>query len=98
MDESATQTFDDLFRDLRFRLFVERSFEIVGDAARRLRDQDPTTFARLTEGDKVVGARNVIVHGYDEIKYDQLWENIKGPVPQLLAEVERLMAELRGEA
>jgi len=94
--ETATQTFEDLFRDLRFRFFVERSFEIVGEAARRLRDEDPETFERLSDGAKVVGSRNVIVHGYDEIKYDQLWENIKSPVPQLLAEVESLMRELGG--
>ena len=62
--ETATQTFD-LFTDIRFRFFVERSFEVVGEAARRLRDQDPATFERLSDGDKAIGTRNVIVHGYD---------------------------------
>ena len=94
--ETATQTFEDLFRDLRFRFFVERSFEVVGEAAHRLRDEDAHTFARLSDGVKVVGTRNVIVHGYDEIKYNLLWETLKGSVPQLLAEVETLMTELRG--
>ena len=95
-DRSAARTFADRLANLEFRFFVERSFEIVGEVARRLRDEDPDTFGRLSGGAKVVGARNVIVHGYDEIKDDLLWEAIKGSVPQLLAEVEALMAELRG--
>lgn len=96
VDRSANRTFDDLMTNLEFRFFVERSFEIVGEAARRLRDEDPATFTRLSDGAKVVGTRNVIVHGYDEIKYDLIWEAIKGSVPQLLAEVDGLMSELSG--
>ena len=96
VERSAPRTFADLLASLEFRFFVERSFEVVGEAARRLRDEDSDTFARLSDGAKVVGTRNVIVHGYDEIKYDLLWESIKGSAPLLLVEVEALMAELRG--
>lgn len=79
VDESDGQTFDGLLQDLRYRLFVERSFEIVGEATRRLRDEDPAMFGRLPEGTKIVGTRTAFARmrlgHYDGVRYRRSTKN-----------------------
>lgn len=80
--------------DRRLRHAVERSFEIIGEAARRLESDDPETAARLTALRQVIGLRNRIAHGYDDIDNARVLAIIKTQLPQLLLEAEALLPSL----
>lgn len=84
----ATRSFDDYEKDRLFRRAIEREFEIVGEALKRIRDEDESTFDTIAHAQSIVGFRNRLAHGYDSIDDAIVWGVISGHLPLLLAEVE----------
>ena len=41
----------------------------------------------------IVGARNIIVHKYFNLNLRTIWETVQDDLPELRAQVERLLAE-----
>jgi uncharacterized protein with HEPN domain len=84
----ATRSFNDYEKDRLFRRAIEREFEIVGEALKRIRDEDVETFESIAHAQSIVGFRNRLAHGYDSIDDAIVWGVISGHLPLLLAEVE----------
>jgi uncharacterized protein with HEPN domain len=87
------KTFDDFVESRALRRIAERELEVIGEASRRLRDHDPATAARLPGLSEALGARNVIAHEYDNLKYDQLWETVNGPLRDLAETATSILQE-----
>ena len=81
------------YRDNRMlRQAVERNFEIIGEALKRLAAHDPETSARIGEHRQIIAFRNVLIHGYDLVDHALVWSTIETQVPALLTDVEGLLA------
>src|SRR5215217_6230981 len=87
VNETAEESFDSYQRDLRLRKAIERSFEIIGEAANRLGRLDPEVAARVTAHRDIVAFRNVLIHGYDIPDQPRIWKIVQEFVPVLLSEV-----------
>jgi len=87
----------DYGEDRVLRLAVERSFEIIGEALLRLERRDPATAARIPDYRKIIGFRNRLAHGYDDIDYEQVWEIIERFLPTLRQAVDRLLSEAEAD-
>ncbi len=83
---------DDYTRNRMLRQSVERNFEIIGEAIRRLAQRDPATAPRITGHARIIAFRNLLIHGYDLVDHRVVWEVIQRDVPVLLAEVVALLA------
>jgi len=70
------------------RQAIERNFEIIGEAVGRLARDDPDTASRLSEHRRIVAFRNVLIHGYDLVDDDLVWDTVKTKLPILLSDVE----------
>lgn len=70
---------------------VERNFEIIGEAMRRLEKDDPATAARITDYRRIIAFRNVLIHGYDTIDPAIVWGAIEDDLAPLLADVHALL-------
>ena len=51
-----------------------------------------TAVTRFTEHRQVIGFRNVLVHGYDDVGYENVWGIITTKQPILVEEVRGLLA------
>ena len=75
---------------------VIRQFTIIGEAIRNL-PQDLLARAPEIAWRGAVGMRNALVHGYFSIDPGIVWESIERDLPQLRAEVRRLLHDLGEE-
>ena len=60
----------DYSADLLLRSAVERHFEILGEALRRLETLDPSLCFQISEHRRTIAFRNIIAHGYDAVDDD----------------------------
>ncbi len=70
---------------------VERNFEIIGEALRRLSQHDPATAQHMSSQAQIIAFRNRLIHGYDLIDHAVVWDVIQRDVPVLIAEVVTLL-------
>ncbi|HEX5165898.1 MAG TPA: HepT-like ribonuclease domain-containing protein [Thermomicrobiales bacterium] len=80
--------------DSKLRAAVERTFEIIGEALLRLERNDPTLVARITDYRRVIGFRNRLAHGYDDIDDSQVWDIIQTSLPVLRQDIDTILAEI----
>lgn len=73
------------------RQAVERNFEIIGEAMRRLEKDDPDTASRITDYRRIIAFRNVLIHGYDVIDPAIVWSAIQDDLAPLLGDVQALL-------
>lgn len=76
------------------RSAVERQFEIIGEALNRLSKEAPDLAGRVPNLRKIVGFRNVLIHGYAVIDDGRVWEIVTTLLPSLRATVTALLTEL----
>jgi uncharacterized protein with HEPN domain len=80
---SSGMDFTQYSNDRRTQLAVERSLEVIGEAAGRLsapfRNAHPEIPWR-----QIIGQRNVLIHEYGEIKQERIWKVVRENIPQLI--------------
>jgi uncharacterized protein with HEPN domain len=77
--------------DRFFRRAVEREFEIVGEALKRIDQIDPPTATRISELRRIVDFRNRIIDGYDTVDDAVVWGIVEKHLPLLIKEVAGLL-------
>jgi uncharacterized protein with HEPN domain len=91
LEATAGRTLDGYLGDKILRLAVERSFEIIGEALRRLDERDHDTASKITDFKRIIGFRNILVHGYSLVKHERVWDIVQHHLPTLLAQVDALL-------
>ena len=81
------RTRDDLDTDRQLCLALVKAVEIVGEAATRVPTEERSRWPAIPWSD-LVGMRNRLVHGYDVINLDILWQTIQEDLPALIAVLE----------
>ena len=71
---------------------VERDFEIIGEALNRIRQIDEESLERISEYHRIIGFRNILIHGYDVIDEIIVWNAVENHLPRLLEEVQNILA------
>lgn len=80
-------------KDAKCRAAVERKFEIMGEACTRIRDRDSDAFGKLPYGHQVIGLRNRVIHGYDNVDDSILWDVITTHLDDFITQVNTLASE-----
>ena len=81
-------------QDRLLRQAVERNFEIIGEAMRRLEKDDLDTVSRIADYRRIIAFRNVLIHGYDVIDPAIVWSAIADDLAPLLRDVQALLDSL----
>jgi uncharacterized protein with HEPN domain len=95
LDSVQGKTITEYHGNRILRQAVERSFEIIGEAMKRLAQHDPDTAARIGDYRQIIAFRNLLIHGYDLVDHRLVWSTIEEQVPTLLREVESLLESAR---
>ncbi len=77
----------------RDALAVERLFEIVGESLARVRNREPSLLDHITNAAEIIGFRNVLAHGYDQIDSERVLSIITIWLPVLMSDVNDLMSK-----
>ena len=82
--------FEDYTGDLMLSSAVERQFEILGEALKRIRDKDGEFLDRSITGWRgAISFRNILAHGYDNIDDDIIWGIIEDDLPALIDSIQK---------
>jgi uncharacterized protein with HEPN domain len=73
------------------RMAVERGFQILGEAARRVSESFRAAHPEIPWS-LIVGHRNVIVHDYADLSSKRIWEVVAEDLPRLVQDLERLIS------
>lgn len=88
---TAGRSLDDYLSDSMLQRGVERCFEIIGEAMLRIERTDPDVALMFTDHRKIIGFRNRLAHGYDDVRNDQVWSIIQDYLPSLESEARHLL-------
>jgi uncharacterized protein with HEPN domain len=91
---TKSRTMADYEKDRGFRSAVERELEIIGEALLQLDKLAPDVAERVTEKQKIIGFRHVLVHGYSTLKPIVVWNVVTEKLPSLKAELDTILAEI----
>ncbi len=79
----------DLESDRVFSLALVKLVEIVGEAATRVSDTIQSAHPEIPWRE-IIGTRNRLIHGYDAVDYDILWEIVTADFPPLAPRINAL--------
>ncbi len=89
---SSGKTFSEYQSNEMLCAAVEREFIIVGEALMQARKLDPEIVGTITAVVKIIGFRNVLVHGYGIIQPATVWSVKEKDMAVLRREVQALLA------
>lgn len=80
----------DLDDDRKLELALVRLVEVVGEAASRISREDQARYPSIP-WPQVTGMRHRLIHGYDTIDLQVLWDTVTDDLPPLIAALEAVV-------
>jgi uncharacterized protein with HEPN domain len=89
---AQARTRADLDRERMFELATMRLLEVIGEGATRLpnelRERHPDV-----PWASMIGVRNRLIHAYDRINHDIVWDILMADIPVVIEQLERMLDE-----
>ncbi len=90
-------SFSQFEADFRTNFAVVRALEIIGEAVKRLPNELCQQYPDIPwKG--MAGMRDRIIHGYDNVDLQIVWEVVKKDIPQIKPKIEKVLADYEGNA
>jgi len=83
-------TFGSYVEDAKTQRAVEMDFLIIGETLIRIRDADLSVLNKVSHHNDIIGFRNILAHGYDQIDDRVVWNAVTRYLPVLKKEVLQL--------
>ena len=87
---SRGMSLDEFAEDIRTQFAVLHQLMVIGEAVKRLSDSFRDEHTAIPWS-SIAGMRDNLIHGYDNINLDSVWDAVERDVPQLLQYVEPLL-------
>ena len=83
-------TFKEFEEDLRTQYAIIRRIEIIGEASSKVTEETQIKYSDISwKGMK--GMRNFLIHEYNYLDLDIIWETVKNNLPPLIKELEKIL-------
>jgi uncharacterized protein with HEPN domain len=86
----------DIENDRLLGLAVTRLFEVIGEAANRIPRDDRLTYSSIP-WNEIINLRNRLIHGYDSVDFDIMWEIIQSDLPVLVHGLKEILIPEEGD-
>ena len=96
----AAEEIQDFVRGMDFKAYqnnpvtkraVERDFEIIGEALNRIKYTDNKLLKKISEHHRIIGFRNILIHGYDIVDEAIVWQAVTNHLPILIREIKDIL-------
>lgn len=82
----------DLKNNRLLELAATRLVEIVGEAAAKISPEYQAKYPSIPWS-QIIGMRNRLIHGYDSVDLDILWDTIDVDLPPLIAAIKQILEQ-----
>ncbi len=83
---------EELGRNRVVQLALTRLVKIIGEAGNRVSQETQQKIPKIPWS-QIIGMRNRLVHGYDLIDFDLLWDTVANDLPPLIEALQKIVAE-----
>lgn len=84
--------YDEFIRDKKTQDAILYNLVVIGEAANQISTPLREKFPNIPWS-SIIGTRNIIVHGYDQVKLPIVWEIILRDLSRLKKEISRALSE-----
>jgi uncharacterized protein with HEPN domain len=84
------KTRDDLEKDEILCLALTHLVTLVGETANKYPTEKQKQYPSIA-WPKIISMRNRLIHGYDSVDFDILWDAVKNNFPPLLVELNKIL-------
>ena len=84
---------DQFLRDRKTQDAVLRSFEVMGEAAKRVPESIQTQAPEIP-WKRLAGFRDVLIHQYEGVDLEEVWKRVSEDLPPLVQSLEILLRKL----
>jgi uncharacterized protein with HEPN domain len=82
----------DLDKDRQLNLALVRLLEIIGEAATRIPKEQQVRYSDIPWSE-IVSLRNRLIHGYDTVDFDILWQIVSQDLPRLVESLRKVLGK-----
>ena len=90
-DFTSEIEFAEYERDLMVRSAVERQLEIVGEALGQAAQESDAIADKIPAIPRIVALRNRVIHGYDSVDNEIVWDIVRTKIPPLMKQLRRAL-------
>jgi uncharacterized protein with HEPN domain len=94
LELTKAKSVEDYKNDRVFRSALERELQIIGEAMLQLDRVSPETVEEISEHRSIIGFRHVLVHGYDSLDPDTVWNVVETKIALLLDQARKLLQQI----
>ncbi|MFZ4815814.1 MAG: DUF86 domain-containing protein [Phototrophicaceae bacterium] len=87
------RTREDLSKDVQFQYALIRALEIIGEASRQVSDEKRKQYTEIAWA-AIGGLRNRIVHDYNQVSLDVIWNVVQKELVPLVDSLENILKSL----
>jgi uncharacterized protein with HEPN domain len=92
VDLCAGKSRADLDQDRLLELALTRLLEIIGEAANRVPAAEQADLTDIP-WPQIIGLRNRLIHGYDAVDLDIVWQILQQDLPPLISTLQKVVSE-----
>jgi uncharacterized protein with HEPN domain len=82
--------------DFRINFAVVRALEIIGEATKRLPEELRQRYPDIPWRG-MAGMRDRIIHGYDNVDLQIVWDVVKQDIPEIKPKIEQILIDYEGK-
>jgi len=86
------KSFDEFGKDLRTQDAVIRRIEIIGEASSKISKETQLEYDDVP-WKSIKGMRNFLIHQYNYIDIEIVWETVKNNLPSLIQELQKIIKQ-----